>query len=216
MKIITDLYGSLDRAFRQHTDHCAHDPAKPDTEMGTTGTTVRRTFITGVVPAKCLPEQQFSAPGTTGTTRTTGITSTLQTSESSNDRDAEFEERAALIEEGARVPRAWAEAFARLDLMPRPATLPEKRWREIIDDGGRFLDRWGRYAAELGWSEQDVFGADPLVAVRVLERVGLVPMIMGGTVKALERGRAVTRLPCGTQVVRRRCQSEAGPGSGSV
>jgi hypothetical protein len=185
--------------------------------MGTTGTTVRRTSIAEVVPAKCLPEQQFSASGTTGTTRTTGIRSTPQNAERGSQPDAEFEERAALIEEGAHVPRAWAEAFARLDLKPLPATFPQERWREFVDDGGRFLDRWGRRAAELGWSEQDVFGADPLVAVPALERVGLVAMIMGGTVEALETDRAVIRLPCGTQFVRlRRCQSEVGSGSGSV
>jgi hypothetical protein len=201
---VTDWAGALAHAFRQHTNNCGRDPMKSDTGVGTTGTTGRRTSIFEVVPAKCLLEQQLSGSATTGTTRTTGIRSTLQTSASSNERDAEFEERAALIEAGARVPRAWAEAFARLDLMPRPATLPEERWREIVDDGGRFLDRWGRYAAELGWSEQDVFGADPLVPVAILEPAGLVPMITGGVVEAIAPDRAVITLPCGSRVVRLR------------
>ena len=208
---MTDWAGALAHAFRQHTDHCAHDPAKPDAEMGTTGTTVRRTFTTEVVPAKCLPEQQFSASGTTGTTRTTEIRSTLQNADSGSQPDAEFEERAALIEDGAHVPRAWAEAFARLDLMPRPATLSEQRWREIIDDGGRFLDRWGRRAAKLGWSEQDVFGTAALIPAPTSETIGLVPMIMGGTVEVVERERAIIKLSCGSRIVRlRRPQNEAG------
>jgi hypothetical protein len=31
----------------------------------------------------------------------------------------------------------------------------------LIDDGGKFLDRWGVEAARLGWSALDVFGAHP-------------------------------------------------------
>jgi hypothetical protein len=200
-----DWAGALAHAFRKHADDCGRDPTKSNPEMGTTGTTAQRTSTAELVPPKCLLIQQFSGSGTTGTTGTTGIRSTLQTAGSDSRRDGEFEERAALIEEGAHVPRAWAEAFARLDLMPRPASVPEERWRQIIDDGGRFLDRWGRHAADLGWSEQEVFGTDSLVPVPVLEPAGLVPMIMGGVVEVIERHRAVITLPCGSRVVRLRC-----------
>ena len=51
-------------------------------------------------------------------------------------------ERAALIEFGAGVPRTWAECFASLDCMPM-AGFSEDQWRQIIDDGGLFLDAWG-------------------------------------------------------------------------
>jgi hypothetical protein len=192
---MTDWAAALAYAFRQHADQYS----RYQTELRTTGTTASRSFISEVVPAKCLREQEFSGSGTIGTTRTTGIRSTLQTGESSRERHTEFEERAALIEVGACLPRAWAEAFARLELMPRPASIHEERWRQIIDDAGRFLDRWGRQAAGLGWSEHDVFGTDP-----VLEPAGLVRMIMGGTVEAITPDRAVIRLPCGSRVVRLR------------
>ncbi len=33
------------------------------------------------------------------------------------------------------------------------------RWRQLIDDGGRFLDTWGSQAAEFGWRVEDVFGS---------------------------------------------------------
>ena len=65
-------------------------------------------------------------------------------------------------------------------------------------------DRWGRHAADLGWSEQEVFGTNPLVPVPVMAPVGLVPMIMGGVVEAIAPDRAVITLPCGSRVVRLR------------
>ena len=57
------------------------------------------------------------------------------------DRD-NFDERAALIEEGAKVPRAWAEGFARLDPDRPPRDVTAKRWCEIVNGIGIFLDRW--------------------------------------------------------------------------
>ncbi|MGD9738421.1 MAG: hypothetical protein AB7S41_02495 [Parvibaculaceae bacterium] len=53
-----------------------------------------------------------------------------------------FDERAALVEVGAGVPRQWAEAFARLDVIARPPDFTAERWRQLIDDGARFLDVW--------------------------------------------------------------------------
>ena len=83
----------------------------------------------------------------------------VDSGESAADR---FEERAALIEYGAGVPREWAEGFARLDLASPPAGFDAKRWRTLIDDGGKFLDRWGGEAARLGWSALDLLGAHPV------------------------------------------------------
>src|SRR4051794_21222185 len=42
-------------------------------------------------------------------------------------------ERAALIEDGAEVPRAWAEGYAALCTMPPPPGFPLRRWDRIID-----------------------------------------------------------------------------------
>ena len=68
------------------------------------------------------------------------------------------EERAAIIAEGADVPRAWAEGFAALCAMPPPAGFWPDRWQRIIDATGAFLDRWAGEAIRCGWSDLDVFG----------------------------------------------------------
>ena len=108
------------------------------------------------------------------------------------DPDA-FEERAALVEYGAGVPREWAEGFARLDLAQPPKGFDERRWRTLIDDGGKFLDRWGGEAARLGWSALDVFGAHPIAPGARYDAAGLVLLIDGGEVIAIRLDRATIR-----------------------
>jgi hypothetical protein len=71
------------------------------------------------------------------------------------------EERAALIEDGAGVPRAWAEGFAELCSMPVPAGFSPGRWHRIVDAAGVFVDRWAATAVACGWSDLDVFGCHP-------------------------------------------------------
>jgi len=125
--------------------------------------------------------------------------------ESAADR---FEERAALIEYGAGVPREWAEGFARLDLAAPPAGFDAKRWRTLIDDGGKFLDRWGGEAARLGWSVLDLFGAHPVAPAFRYDAAGLVNLISGGDVVDIRTDRAVIRTPAGnslTYYLRRDC-----------
>src|SRR5690348_13942372 len=70
------------------------------------------------------------------------------------------DERAALIEIGADIPRAWAEGYAALCTMKPPAGFWPDHWRRVIDAAGAFLDRWAGEAARCGWSALDVFGCD--------------------------------------------------------
>ena len=72
----------------------------------------------------------------------------------------DFAERAAIIEEGAKVPRAWAEGFAMLEARPVPRGVDARAWLAMMDAAGRFLDRWGSHAAALGWSAAELFGLD--------------------------------------------------------
>ena len=72
--------------------------------------------------------------------------------------DDDPDERAALIEEGAGVPRAWAEGYAALCTMPPPTGFWPERWQRIVDATGAFLDRWAAEAIRCGWSDLDVFG----------------------------------------------------------
>ena len=72
----------------------------------------------------------------------------------------DLDERAALIEFGANVPRRWAEGYAALCSMARPSGFSPERWQRIVDAAGSFLDRWAAAAITCGWSDLDVFGCD--------------------------------------------------------
>lgn len=68
-------------------------------------------------------------------------------------RDA-IEERAALC--AGIVPAPYLDAWARLNHQ-KPMGVSEADWNRAVDDGGRFLDRWGREAAEWGWTAGELF-----------------------------------------------------------
>lgn len=165
---------------------------------GTTGTTRPEAVVPPVVPAKPTESLGFAAPGTTGTTGTTHFDADLQASWG-DDQAALLAERAAIVEEGARVPRAWAEAFASLDLVARQH-YPEAGARQLIDDAGWFLDRWGNEAARLGWSAVDVFGTERTSDVTAMP-TGLVSVISGGVVESIGDDRATIRMSDGGIVV---------------
>jgi hypothetical protein len=110
------------------------------------------------------------------------------------DPDA-LEERAALVQYEASVPRGWAEGFARLDRSMPPESFSVTRWQQIIDDGGRFLDRWSSTADALGWDPASVFGLKP---------AGLVMLIDGGDVTAIAALAATIRSPAGSVRIYRR------------
>jgi hypothetical protein len=75
------------------------------------------------------------------------------------------EERAAIVQYDANVPREWAEGFAKLSAMLPPANVSEERWQQFIDDCGHFMDKWAGLAAQLGWKPADLFGvARPMPA----------------------------------------------------
>jgi hypothetical protein len=63
------------------------------------------------------------------------------------------EERAAIVEySGGKIPREWAEGFARLNPDQPPAGVPPRRWLQFVDDTGGFLDSpFCAVAAALGW-----------------------------------------------------------------
>lgn len=97
----------------------------------------------------------------------------------------DFEERAALAEFGAGVPREWAEGFARLQCAPPPAGYSVARWVQVVDDAGRFLDAWAAQAAALGWETAEVFGVLPDAPEVRHDGKGLVPLIGGHEVVAI-------------------------------
>ena len=109
----------------------------------------------------------------------------------------DFDERAALAEIGAGVPREWGEGYARLQVVRPPAGIAVWRWRQLIDDAGRFLDRWAIQAAALGWRTLDVFAAHGAKPVERFDAAGLVWCIRGGAVVAIAEMTAKVKTPSG-------------------
>ena len=84
----------------------------------------------------------------------------------------DFEERAAILEHDAKMPREWAEALARIDTALVPAGYTAERWAVVVDDAGRLLGRWlGRIRAS-DWTPADIRGLLPLLAGREVVAVG--------------------------------------------
>jgi hypothetical protein len=51
----------------------------------------------------------------------------------------------------------YRKVFAHLQLKP-PALVSVGRWQQAVEDGKRFLAKWGEQAQALGWSSADLFG----------------------------------------------------------
>jgi hypothetical protein len=123
-----------------------------------------------------------------------------------------FDERVTIAEFEGGIPHAWAEGFARLQMTAYPAAMRPDRWRQMIDDAGRFLDRWAAKAAALGWDTASVFGVH---ADRPIERVdcaGLVWLLRGNDIEAISPSVARIRTRSGAvQIYDRRPQSPSVP-----
>jgi hypothetical protein len=102
----------------------------------------------------------------------------------------DLDERAAIIEFGAGVPRAWAEGYAALSAMPAPTGFSSERWRRIVDAAGTFLDRWAADAIACGWSDIDIFGCDGAAPDRRFDCMGLVLLLDRCEIVAIDGGGA--------------------------
>jgi hypothetical protein len=89
----------------------------------------------------------------------------------------DLEERAAIIEYEAGVPRAWAEGYAALSMMSPPLAFTPERWRRIVDAAGVFIDRWASKAADSGWSATDVFGCHPVAPDKRFDAMGICMLL---------------------------------------
>jgi hypothetical protein len=101
------------------------------------------------------------------------------------------EERAAIVEHDGRIPRTWAEGFARLHPDRAPGDLSLRRWQRFIDDMGIFLDRWAAYAAALGWGPFDLFGCDRDRPFARIDQAGLLWLLNGDKLIALTENTAI-------------------------
>ena len=123
-----------------------------------------------------------------------------------------FEERAAIAEFDAGIPRAWAQGFAALQCAQAPVWTARHPglWPDLVNAVGLFLDRWGRQAAELGWDPEDLFGAAPAAPLARVDQQGLVFFLQGGCdVVAMTADTATIRRPSGVVQTFRRPHKNA-------
>lgn len=109
-----------------------------------------------------------------------------------------YEERAAILEYDANLPRAWAEHFARLELNGPPGDFSPTRWQAALDGALAFAGTWGAEAHRLGWDVSEVFGLHPTAPAARVDRRGLAWLLGDGSqVVAMDRSGAQIRKPNG-------------------
>jgi hypothetical protein len=96
----------------------------------------------------------------------------------------------------------YRRTFAALQMKP-PALVPVERWQRCVEDGKRFLAKWGEQAESLGWTSADLFGLHtppdkPHPSYSRLSRYdasGLIWLLQGRQVIALTEATATIRNP---------------------
>lgn len=104
-----------------------------------------------------------------------------------------------------------------------PSLIPVTRWKACVEDGKRFLAKWGNQAESLGWTTADLFGlhtppANPHPSYSRLSRydcTGLCWLLQGRRVTALTEATAAIENPTGNITVYRRF-NKPGYGDGPV
>src|SRR5262249_51767318 len=114
----------------------------------------------------------------------------------------------------------YRRTFAHLQLAP-PALTDVCRWRQCVEDGKRFLAKWGEQAESLGWDSRDLFGLhtppeQPHPSYRRLSRydaTGLCWLLQGRPVVALTADTAAIENPATrhTTVYRKHNKPALGP-----
>jgi hypothetical protein len=109
------------------------------------------------------------------------------------------------------VPEPYAVTIAALERRC-PDHIDAVDWQQAIEDGRRFLGRWGEQAATLGWTARDLFGLHripekPAPNYRRLARydaTGLIWLLRGWPVVALTNATAAIEQPTGAITIYRR------------
>jgi hypothetical protein len=102
-----------------------------------------------------------------------------------------------------------------------PDLVPVDRWQAAVEDGCRFLARWGAQAEAFGWTARDLFGLHkppekPHPSYSRLSRydeTGLIWLLQGRPVVALTEATAAIQNPAGNITIYRK-QQQAGARAG--
>jgi len=98
-----------------------------------------------------------------------------------------------------------------------PEHVPADRWQQAVQDGRRFIAKWGEQAAALGWTPRDLFGLTgspkrPHPSYCRLSRydeAGLIWLLQARPVVALTDATAAIENPSGAITVYRRYDKPA-------
>jgi hypothetical protein len=110
------------------------------------------------------------------------------------------------------IPRAWAEGYAAMQRAEVPAWAARYPglWADLVTAVGRFLDRWGRQAAALGWDATDLFGVFPTAPLARIDQLGLALLLVdGGQVVAMTTDAVSIKLRSGVAQVFRKSHKNA-------
>ena len=121
-----------------------------------------------------------------------------------NVQASEIAERAAIIQEGAKVPADWADGFARLEALPAPRGVDGAAWLAMLDAAGRFLDEWAGKAHALGWTAGELFGLDDDAPWNRRDRRGAAFFLARAEVLAITREAITVRIGDAKQSIYRR------------
>ncbi len=172
-------------------------------DLGTGGTNRLQAAVPLGGISKPPDFRDFREGGTGGTSGTSKIVQSESTTSVADDRDspAEPDQRAAAPEYGSDVPAEWAKALAALSLAPPAEGFTPNEWHRIVDDAARFVEGWSAQATQHGWGILDVFGVHLRAPASRYDAMGLVPLIRGGEVVALNDRRATIRMPSGGELI---------------
>jgi hypothetical protein len=112
-------------------------PRRTVATVATVGTVAEDTLPSSqrVPDSRSQSEREFAATAATAATEQFSVATVpsgaLPNSEGTDNWTDEHEERAAIVEYAASVPREWAEGFARLDPGRPPDDVPPRRWLSI-------------------------------------------------------------------------------------
>jgi len=113
----------------------------------------------------------------------------------------EFEQRAAIIEHDAGIPREWAEAFARMDCCQRPAQISDKAWQNIKHYTGLLLDRHIHDIIRRGWEVAEIFGCHYAAPERRYDAMGVLLLLHDCEIIGVEHDRITLMTTTGAEQV---------------
>jgi hypothetical protein len=119
--------------------------------------------------------------------------------------DTTEQERAAVVGHDGKIPRTWAEGFAKLDPAQPPGDVPPRRWLRLVNDVGGFLDGPScAIATALEWEPLDLFGSDRDRPYARIDQAGLLWLLDGNRLVALSENTATIESHTGTRQTYRR------------